>query len=468
MRVRLRSAAPRDATLVDALATLHDALVAGDAVLRSPRRIDVRYDALDLVVRITGRGFREAGNRVEGEIRRYEIRDADGGNGGGNGGGSVFAVFDRLSHDVGVVDRLISRVERGRDPDGFWTFLASDGLQYVSTSDRPDGRPSNSPGGFFLREAGTGVPYAFDGDDDLTFTRRSDQFEAAGGDDRIRGLGGADFLEGEGGEDRIEGGAGSDALFGGGGDDAVFGGAGGDQIGGGAGDDLGRGGGGRDFMRGGAGDDDLRGDAGADDIGGETGRDALRGGKGGDSLNGGAGRDRLWGGAGDDVFEGGAGADRMFGGAGDDRFDGDFDSSLDDVYPGAFDDFIFGGAGDDVVLIVAGFDVVRGGAGRDEVTVGISPVFLPSDILDTAPPVGTRFEDFDPTQDDIYINQANLDDLRALRETEPGNPNWWQAVFTALPNDAGAVFSSDGVTVEILDIEATRANFDALFTYDPV
>ncbi|MEM6491029.1 MAG: hypothetical protein AAF684_03895, partial [Pseudomonadota bacterium] len=237
MRVRLRSAAPRDTTLVDALATLHDVLVGGDASLRSSRRIDVRDDALGLVVRVTGRGFRETGNRVEGEIRRYEIRDAD--------GGGVFAVFDRLSHDVGVVDRLISRVERGRDPDGFWTFLASDGLQYVSTSDRPDGRDSNAPGSFFLREAGTTVPYAFDGDDDVTLTRRSDHFEAAGGDDRLRGRGGNDFLDGEGGDDRVEGGDGRDALLGGGGDDDLRGGGGSDQIFGGAGDDLARGGAGR-------------------------------------------------------------------------------------------------------------------------------------------------------------------------------------------------------------------------------
>jgi Ca2+-binding RTX toxin-like protein len=114
------------------------------------------------------------------------------------------------------------------------------------------------------------------------------------------------------------------------------------------------------------------GDGGPDRING-TDRSDLQKGRGGDDvLKGNNGSDVLFGGAGDDSLFGGDNADILRGGPGNDRLDG-----------GRGDDVLLGGRGRDTFVFSGGNDEVR---------------------------------DFDPTQDNIDLQGANITALRVKND----------------------------------------------------
>jgi VCBS repeat-containing protein len=224
-----------------------------------------------------------------------------------------------------------------------------------------------------------------------------------GGDDAIYAGGGEDWVRGGYGDDYIDGGSQDDVLFGNAGHDEVFGGAGADVVAGDSssnppgehgddylegedGDDTVWGYGGSDAIFGGEGNDLLVADSnngadGEDYVDGEAGDDSMAGGGGGDWLYGGTGNDFLQGDSGtgegdgddmlvgedgDDLLIGEGGRDTLVGGAGADQIGGDgFGGD-----PGGQADAIFGDAGNDTVDAQGGDDFVDAGADNDLVAAG--------------------------------------------------------------------------------------------------
>jgi Ca2+-binding RTX toxin-like protein len=149
-------------------------------------------------------------------------------------------------------------------------------------------------------------------------TAGNDALNGSTGNDTIEGRDGRDTLRGQDGNDLLRGGTGDDALYGGNGSDTIYGDAGRDNIWGDAGHDLIFGGAENDRILGGDGNDTLHGDDGNDRMDGGTGNDHLFGGEGDDHMLGGLGADLLNGGNGNDTVLGGSDNDTLDGVAGND------------------------------------------------------------------------------------------------------------------------------------------------------
>lgn len=147
-----------------------------------------------------------------------------------------------------------------------------------------------------------------------------------------------------------------------------------------------------------SGDDDIRTFGGSDRIEAGDGADRVLGGAGQDFIFGGAGRDLLVGAGGNDIMSGDGQADRLLGGAGNDTMGGGFGN--DKLVGGKGRDTLTGEAGKDVLNGGLGNDLLNGGTGRDQF------------IFDGGTDEGRdRIADFDISQDQIRISDANVSDV---------------------------------------------------------
>ncbi len=205
------------------------------------------------------------------------------------------------------------------------------------------------------------------------------------GADTLYGGFGDDELRGDADNDILDGGSDNDTLYGGGDDDTLYGRTQNDTLFGENGLDTLYGGDGNDYMSGGADADLLDGGNGADTGYGGDGADTIYGRQDNDTLYGDVGNDTLYGGDGDDAGYGGADSDTLDGGNGSDTLLGDAGS-----------DFLYGRGGNDQLYGGLGSDFLSGGDGADAFVFSTA---LGMTNVDT-------INDFDVTQDQIYLNNA--------------------------------------------------------------
>ena len=457
MRIAVQPAAQDRIGLVESLVALHDGLYDGQVISVTPTEMSFSYPEIEIELTLFGSGF--SFGVGTGTITGIEISDSV--------SGTLAVVFDQMNlsvDDLGTASAMVDSAQFGDDDPSdeaaLWYLLTGTGLTYTSRGVLNEGQ-QDVYGPTFNSLNGTKLPWHMPGDDNLTLSGRTETMHLGSGADILRAGGGADTIRGQGGNDRLFGNGGDDWLYGDGGRDKLFGGRGGDVLhGGGQKDEL-NGQGGADALSGEAGNDVLSGDGGNDTLYGGKGRDKLSGDAGRDTLYGDEGNDRLFGNKGNDILYGGAGRDKLFGGAGNDTLYGDFQPLKDDIYPGPFADVLNGGAGDDRFEVYSGNDTIITGSGRDDVFIW----YVPANNENR--PMHVTITDF-RGKDDIEIATRYLDDFREARsEAQREDDNgWWRDFFqtvTAGNGDVSAVFSADGLTVEIEGHEATRSLFDDLF-----
>jgi len=214
------------------------------------------------------------------------------------------------------------------------------------------------------------------------------------GSDTLYGALGADTLYGGFGDDELRGDADNDILDGGSDNDTLYGGDDADTLYGRTQNDTLFGESGLDTLYGGDGNDYMSGGADVDQLDGGNGADTGYGGDGADTIYGRQDDDILYGDAGDDVIYGGDGNDAAYGGADSDTLDGG--NGSDTLLGDAGTDFLYGRGGNDQLYGGQGSDFLSGGDGADafvfSTTLGMTNV----DTID----------DFDVTQDQIYLNAA--------------------------------------------------------------
>lgn len=276
--------------------------------------------------------------------------------------------------------------------------------------------------------------------------------EGSAFDDRLFSTNKAEVLRGLAGNDSLYGRRGDDSLFGGEGDDTLFGGDGADLLDGGPDFDTASYPGATGLRADlalpdrntgeAAGDryseiEGLSGGTGTDRFFGDENDNILWGLEGDDWLDGRGGDDALYGGTGDDFLVGGNGADLLDGGGGQDmalyflaKFpviidlstgladgfaQGDILQSIEDLSGSPFDDSLAGDAGDNRLFGNAGDDILSGGAGSDTLSGGSGNDIMTGGaggdtFLISASGGQDRITDFDPMEDQLFIDDALLTD----------------------------------------------------------